>query len=242
MHRKLYLLAALCAVLVLSPACDSATVNRLAQAAQSTLLSEDDIGLGLKQALEDGITRGAAQLSQRGGYFDSPYKILLPEEARRVTDRLQRVPGFNNIEDIVLEKINAGAEDAASKARPIFVDAIRQMSFADATSILMGADDAATSYLRDRTFEALYAEFSPVIAESLDKFQARKVWSDAQTAYNKIPLIEDVDVELADYVTREALSGLFQRVAVEELNIRDNVSARSNDLVRRVFARQDERS
>ena len=227
--------------LVLTPACDSATMDRIAKTAGEFALSNEDIGRGLKEALDKGITTGANALSQRNGYFDSPYKILLPEEARKVTDRLQKVPGFSNLEQTVLQKINAGAEDAAKQAAPIFAQAIREMTFADATNILMGADDAATGYLNQKTYESLYAKFKPVIINSLDKFQARQYWGDAVGKYNQIPLVTQVNPELDDYVTRQALDGLFAMVAKEELNIRNNVGARTTELMRRVFARQDGR-
>ena len=193
----------------------------------------------MKQALEFGISEGAQRLSQENGYFKSPYKILLPEEARKITDRLQNVPGFSRVEEVILEKINRGAEDAAAKAKPIFVDAIKSMSFRDAMNILMGNQDAATQYLHQATYQSLYREFNPVIVNSLDKFNARDYWSDAVNAYNKIPFVDKANPDLDDYVTAEALEGLFAMVEKKEREIRNNVSARKTDLLRRVFARQD---
>ena len=163
----------------------------------------------------------------------------MPEEARKVADRLQNVPGFNQVEEIILEKINRGAEDAAAKAKPIFVDAIRSMTFRDALDILTGNDDAATAYLNRVTYTKLYDEFNPVIVNSLDKFNARQYWGDAVNAYNKIPFVDKADPDLDDYVTRQALSGLFDMVEKKEREIRNNVSARTTDLLKRVFARQD---
>ncbi len=224
---------------VVLAACDSATLQQLGSAVGAGALTEADMAAGLKEALNIGIGEGADQLSAVDGYFKSPYKILLPPEARKITDRLQGIPGFSDVEAEILQRINRGAEDAAKKAKPIFVNAIKQMTFADVTNILMGADDAATQYLNRTTRNALYQEFSPVIIESLDKFQARKYWSDAVTAYNRIPLVERANPNLDDYVTNQALDGLFGMVAKEELNIRKNVSARTSDLLRRVFARQD---
>ncbi|MCB9304420.1 MAG: DUF4197 domain-containing protein [Lewinellaceae bacterium] len=218
-----------------------------AQQIQSTLdtlggasgLTTAEIGSGLKQALEFGIGEGAQRLSQKDGYFKSPYKILLPPEARKVTDKLKNVPGFSSLEADILEKINRGAEDAAKKAKPIFVDAIRQMTFSDAMDILMGADNAATQYLNRTTNSKLYQEFNPVIIESLDKFNARKYWADAVNAYNKIPFVDKANPDLDDYVTNEALKGLFSMVEKKELQIRTDVSARTTDLLKKVFAKQD---
>lgn len=230
-------------LLVFTTSCDQATMNRVLETANTLggdgALSQLDIGNGLKEALTKGINTGATALSQKNGYFDSPYKILLPEEARKVTDKLQGIPGFSNVENLVLEKLNAGAEDAAKQAKPIFVNAIKSMSISDATGILMGDKDAATSFLVAKTRDQLYAKFKPVIINSLDKFKAREYWSDVVSSYNKIPLTQKMNPELDDYVTNQALEGLFAMVAQEELNIRTNTGARTSELLRKVFAKQD---
>lgn len=224
-------------------ACDPATMQRVMDTASQLTeqpLTQQQIGQGLKEALTIGIQEGANKLAEEGGYYDSVYKILLPEEARKVTDKLQAIPGFSEVEATILEKINRGAEDAAKKAAPIFVDAIKQMTFQDATQILMGDKDAATQYLNKVTYQQLYQTFSPVIIESLDKFNAREYWGDIVRRYNKLPLVNQVDPNLEDYVTKQALTGLFDMVEKKELNIREDVSARTTDLLKRVFAQQDE--
>lgn len=206
--------------------------------AESGALTNTEIGQGLKQALEIGIGKGSDRLSQVNGYFESPYKILLPPEAQKVTNKLRDL-GLGQVEDIILEKINRGAEDAAKKAKPIFVSAIKQMTFDDALNILMGVDNSATTYLNTATRTQLYSEFSPVINQSLDKFDANKYWSDLVNKYNKLPFVEKVNPDLGDYVTNQALNGLFSMVEKEEKNIRTNISARSTDLLKKVFAKQD---
>ncbi len=202
-------------------------------------LTSTDIANGLKEALTIGISKGSDILSATDGYFKSQYKILLPEEARKVTDKLQSVPGFSQVEDIILEKINRGAEDAAKKAKPIFVDAIKGMTFDDALSILMGNDDAATLYLNRSTRSKLYGEFHPVIVNSLNKFNAIDYWADIVNTYNQIPFVEKLNPSLDQYVTEQALNGLFSMVEKEEKKIRTDISSRTTDLLRRVFAKQD---
>jgi hypothetical protein len=231
MKRTLVLLA-MSSALVFTPGCD--TLQQL-----GSTVTVEEIGQGLKQALEIGIGEGATTLSQVDGYYRSPYKIFLPAEARKVTDKLAIIPGFTEVEEVILEKINRAAEDAAKSAKPIFVDAIRQMTFRDAASILMGEKNAATVYLKDATYLALYDEFQPVILASLDKFNALQYWSDAVNAYNKIPLVDKVNPNLDQYVTEQALNGLFSMVELKERQIRDDVSQRTTELLRRVFAKQD---
>lgn len=221
---------------LLFSACD--TLQQIANEALNEP-SLGEIGNGLKEALNKGVSNGVNSLSARDGYFKSAYKILLPEEARKVTDRLKAVPGFSTLENDLLEKINRGAEDAAKDAGPIFVSAIRAMTFQDATNILMGADNAATEYLHKTTYQQLYTSFNPTIVNSLDKIGANDLWKKAADAYNKIPLVTKVNNDLGDYVTTEALKGLFAKIETEEKNIRRNPVARSSALLKKVFAKQD---
>lgn len=204
-------------------------------------LTEAEAASGLKEALSLGIGKGSELLALKDGYYKSEYKILLPAEARKITEKLKVIPGFNNVEEIILERINRGAEDAAMKAKPIFLNAIKEMSFMDAMNILLGNQDAATRYLETATNEQLYQQFNPVIVESLDRLNARKYWADAVAAYNKIPFVDRANPDLDDYVTREALKGMFGMVAKEELNIRTNLSARTSELLKKVFAKQDKK-
>jgi len=206
---------------------------------ESGELTSAQIGAGLKEALNIGISNGADKLSQKDGYLKSAYKIFLPEEVQKVTERLQVIPGFDNVENRMLELLNRGAEDAAKKAKPIFVSAIKSMTIRDAMDILMGQDNAATDYLNRSTNKQLYSAFKPEVRKSLDKVNATKYWKDAITAYNKIPFVQKMNPDINDYVTNEAMKGLFSMVEKKEIDIRKNVSARPTDLLKRVFAKQD---
>ncbi len=218
-------------------ACDPADIQKAMDALGT--VSNADVANGLKQALNFGVDESVEFLSQDGGYYRSAYKILLPAEARQVTDKLKSIPGFSDVEEVLIKKLNQGAEDAASKAGPIFLNAIKTMTFDDAMNILMGPNDAATTYLNNRTYTNLYGEFNPVIDNSLDKFNAQEYWATAVNTYNKIPFVDKVNPDLGDHVTTEALKGLFALIAKKELGIREDVSQRTTDLLRKVFAKQD---
>ncbi len=202
-------------------------------------LSQDEVGKGLKEALDKGVSEASDFLSKKDGYYKSAYKIMLPEEAQKVAQKLKVVPGFENFEANLVEKMNRAAEDAAVKAKPIFVNAIKSMTFQDAMNILMGEDNAATSYLKKTTYQQLYKEFMPIIQAALDKVGAREYWRSAITAYNKLPLVEKTNPELDDHVNKKALEGMFSLVQKKEEGIRNNVSLRNSDLLKKVFAKQD---
>lgn len=213
--------------------------SKVSEVADGGGLSQDEVGRGLKEALNNGVGDAVDFLSKENGYLESPYKILLPAEAQKVVSKLKNVPGFENVEANLIEKMNRAAEDAAIKAKPIFISAIKQMTFKDAMNILMGQNDAATTYLRGATYKQLYVEFLPVIQESLDKVNAREYWRSAVTAYNKIPFVEKTNPELDDHVNTMALDGMFSLVQKKEEGIRSDVGLRNSDLLRKVFAKQD---
>lgn len=202
-------------------------------------LSAEEIGKGLKEALNIGVGEASDFLSAEDGYLKSAYKIPLPEEAQKISTKLQMVSGFSNFEKNLVEKINRAAEDAAVKAKPIFISAIKQMTFQDAMNLLMGEQDAATRYLEKTTYDNLYAEFRPVIIEALDKVNARSYWKKGVTAHNKLPFVNKANPDLDDYVAKKALIGLFSLVEKKEEDIRENTNARTSDLLKKVFAKQD---
>lgn len=202
-------------------------------------ISETEIASGLKQALNKGIETEVGKLTQEGGFFTNQLvRIALPPELQRV-DQTLRDLGLGSLADQGLQILNRAAEDAVKEATPIFVNAVREMTITDARNILLGSQDAATSYLRNKTTEELYGKFNPVIISSLDKVGANDVWKNIINRYNAIPLTANVNPDLSDYVTQQALDGVFTMIAVEEQQIRTNVEARTSNILRRVFALQD---
>jgi len=209
------------------------------QLPQGGALGNDEIANGLKQALDFGIEKQVSKLSSEDGFFKNELvKILLPEELRKV-DKTLRDIGLGKLADEGLKILNNAAEDAVGEATPIFVDAVKNMSFTDAKNILLGVDNAATTYLEQQTNTKLYSKFNPIIEQSFKKVGADQVWKNLITKYNTLPLTKDVNPDLTEYVTQEALKGVYTMIAVEEKEIRTKASSRTTDLLKRVFTLQD---
>jgi hypothetical protein len=197
-----------------------------------------EVALGLKEALTQGISKGAAQASQEDGYYgNSLIRIPFPPDVERVETRLRQIGLGNEVDKFILS-LNRGAEKAADEAKPIFISAIKSMTIQDAWNILRGEDDAATQYLKRVTSDQLKAKFQPIISQSLNQVNATRYYGDIINTYNKIPLVQKVDPDLDSYATDRAIEGLFTLVAQEEKNIRENPIARTTELLRRVFSRQ----
>lgn len=204
-------------------------------ATTGTGISQYEAADGIKEALGQGLNKAVSQLNYTDGFFKSAYKILLPPEAQKIENTLRNL-GFNSLVDKAILSVNRGAEDAAGKATPIFIDAIRSMTLTDAINLVRGGDTSATHFFREKTTAKLYAAFTPVIKSSLDNVDATKYYGDMVTRYNNFPTtIKKLNPDLASYVTLRATDALFNLIAKEEKNIRVNPVARTTDLLKKVF-------
>ncbi len=220
--------------------------NELQQVVNNLPTSTNEIGLsqlqmanGLKEALDLGIEKQVSKLTAKDGFFRNELvKIILPKELQKVDKGLRDI-GLGKLADEGLKVLNRAAENAVGKATPIFIDAVKNINFNDAKSILLGNDNAATNYLKSNTETALFASFKPVIKNSFSNVGADKIWNNLITKYNAIPFTKNVNPDLTSYVTAEALKGVYIMIEVEEKEIRTKTSSRATDLLKKVFALQD---
>jgi len=219
-------------------------------------LTESEVVSGLKEALTTGAKNAAGKLAVENGYYgDAVLKILLPPEADIIVDNISRIPGGEQLlEDVVL-RINRAAEDAAKEVAPIFVNSVTSMTIQDAFGILNGADNAATVYLKNTTYNELYNLYKPKIQVSTEKkivgnISTKNSWETLTSKWNsvansvagKLAGLKPVNTNLDDYLTTKALSGVFLRVEQEEMKIRKEVSARISPLLQRVFGSLDKKT
>jgi hypothetical protein len=212
-------------------------------------LTTADVATGLKEALRVGVDSSMFHLSKLNGYYlDKVVKINLPPETNMIVEHARRIPGLDTkIEELVVQ-INRSAEDAAKKAVPVFRDAILSMSIEDAWTILNGADNAATQYLIDKTYNKLVELYRPIMQQSLDKplvanVSANKTWNEVTSNWNtfatsvpgRLLEVQTVNTQLDQFVTQKALDGAFLKVAEREKLIRTQADARVNEILRRVF-------
>ncbi len=199
-------------------------------------VTEAEAGDGIKEALGQGLVKAVLHLNKEDGFFkDALYKVLLPPDAKKIENTLRDL-GMNKMVDKAILAINRAAEDAAGYAKPIFVDAIKSMTISDAIGLIRNVDTSATHFFRMKTTDKLIAAFLPVIKSSLDKVDATKYYSDLVNTYNNFPTtLKKINPDLPSFVTGRATEALFDLVAKEELNIRQNIAARTTDLLRKVF-------
>ncbi len=200
-----------------------------------------EIAQGIREALVVGTKNTVAQTSQVNGFYgNSLIRIPFPPEAKKVEETARDL-GLDKQVDNFIMTMNRGAEKAAEKATPIFVNAIKQMTIQDVYDIWRGEDDAATQYLRKTTMTQLKQEFRPVIVSTLDQVELTKYWNPLVTAYNRLPLGDKVNPDLDEYVLDETLNGLFAVIALEEEKIREDPQARVTEILEKVFGYIDQR-
>lgn len=228
-------------------------LNTIKQLELPAQLTEGEVADGLKEALKVGTNNSVDMLSLKDGFLaDELLKIALPPEADIITYNLSMIPGGDKlVEDVVL-RLNRAAEDAVVEAAPIFVHAITSMTITDAFNILRGEDNAATNYLKDKTFSELKGLFQPKVTNSLDKklignISTNESWSFLTDKYNSVAKslvgqvagLQSIDISLDEYVTLKTLDGLFLKVEDEEKEIRKDPLARVTPLLKKVFGELD---
>lgn len=228
-------------VILISLSCSScAELQQISEdMVRSGLLTNEQIANGLQQALSKGVNEQVSQLTKEDGFYNnSLVRIGLPEELSKVESTLRQI-GLDRLADQGIKALNTTAQEAVKEATPVFLSAIRDMTFEDAKAILLGDNSAATDYLRTKTQNELYQKFEPIIQSNFEKVGADQIWRTLIQNYNQVPLTQHVNPNLTEYVTSEALKGVYTMIELEEVEIRNNINERSTELLRRVFALQD---
>jgi len=198
-------------------------------------LSESEIAKGLKEALDVGTKNAVGSVSKANGYLKNPkVKIPFPPEVKKVENAVRNVGMGKQADDFVVA-LNRAAEDAAKSATPIFAEAIKNMTLADAKAVLKGNETAATDLMKGKTSAELAAKFKPIVQQSMQKVQVTKYWKPIATKYNQLPMTQKVNPDLEKYVTDKAIEGLFKMIAEEEIKIRKDPAARVSDILKSVF-------
>jgi len=205
--------------------------------AAATGLSQSDMIAGLKDALRVGSEQVVGQLSQNNGFNnDADIHIPLPESLKTVQSTLAAMGMGSMMDDLEL-RLNRAAETATPKAKRIFGNAIKAMSFNDAKSILSGPDDAATQYFKAKMSSPLSTEMSPIVKQALNEAGAVQAYDRVMGKYQSLPFVPDVKADLTQHVVELGLAGIFHYMAKEEAAIRTNPVKRTTDILQKVFSR-----
>jgi hypothetical protein len=220
--------------------CHAGFFDSTLESIQSIMGEESDdskIVAGLKEALWVGTGNAVDSVSRVDGYYrKTAIKIDIPPQIKKVAIEIKKLGYKKEVEDFILS-MNRAAEKAAPGAKPLFVDAVREMNFEGARKILNGNETGATDYFKAKTSSKLYNVFKPIISESMDEFGVTRKYKEMMGKYESIPLAEKKNLDLDHYVTNKALDGLFYMVGEEEKKIRTDPAARVTQLLKDIFGK-----
>lgn len=207
----------------------------IAFAASLAGLTDKEAGGGLREALTQGASVAVTKLGSTDGFLGNPkVKIPLPDGLRQA-EKVMRAMGMGKQADELVVAMNRAAESAVSQAKPILVDAVKNMTVQDAKQILTGGDDSVTQYFRRTTSAPLQEKFKPIVAQATAKVQLAQKYDQLVGKAASFGLVKKEDANLDSYVTRKALDGLYLMIGEEERAIRKDPLGATGSLAKKVF-------
>jgi len=202
-------------------------------------LSQADAAAGIRAALNNGVSSAISTIGVADGFLlNNLIHIPLPKTLENMQSSLSKI-GLSGPLDTLETQLNRGAEAAVPVARNIFVNAISSMSISDAIGIVRGGDNAATEYLKGRTFGSLTNLFTPIMTTALEQAGAIKTLDSLSARLKAIPLAPKLGADAKDDLIRHGvefgLDGMFVYIAKEEAAIRANPAKRTSEILRKVF-------
>ena len=203
--------------------------------AATSQLSNSEVTRGLKEALIQGANKAVTQLGKVNGFLENPkVKIPLPQHLQRAEKTL-RFLGMGKQADELVLRMNRAAEAAVPHARELLINSVKQMSIADAKTILTGSEDAATQYFRKTTSTPLAQKFLPIVQDAMKDVSLAKQYNEVAKLGQRYGLVGKEQATLEDYITQKTLDGVYLMMAEEEKKIRKDPVKAGSAWVRKVF-------
>lgn len=194
---------------------------------------------GLREALRIGTVRVVDSVGRVDGYLGNPeIEIPVPEKLHKVAQALRLIGAGRMVDEFTIS-MNRAAEAAAPVAKQVFLDAVQRMTFEDAMTILRGNSHEATDYFRESAGPELERLFRPIVEDKLESVGATRAFNDLIREIDDLPLVSSPVIDLTDYVTGEAMDGLFLMLAREEERIRTDPVARTTELLKKYFGTEE---
>jgi DNA polymerase III sliding clamp (beta) subunit (PCNA family) len=198
-------------------------------------LSNEETSGGLKEALTQGVGKAVATLGAADGFFgNKEVKIPLPKSLKKI-EKGMKLMGMGKQSDELILKMNRAAEAAVPEAKALLVGSIKQMTLADAKTILTGPQDAATQYFKKTTSVQMGEKFLPIVTKATENVQLAASYNKYAEMGSKFGVVKKEDANIEQYVTNKALDGVYFMIAKEEAAIRKDPLGQASSLLKKVF-------
>ncbi|MCY7309525.1 MAG: DUF4197 domain-containing protein [Chitinophagaceae bacterium] len=197
--------------------------------------SELEMALGLKDGLTQGLFKAFNAFADPNG--NPLVRFAFPGEAEKI-EKILRDLGFDKTINQVTGKFTKAMSSAVTVAKPLFIDALKNMSIKDAAKILVTDNPyAATDYFKQSMKPGLMTAFRPIVDSTIKTEGADKEWSGITNVYNSIPFInKPLEKNLTDFISARVVDLMFVMVANEEEQIRSKYELRKTDMMKKVFS------
>jgi hypothetical protein len=207
----------------------------LGEAGLAFALGEAQAASGVRAALERGADSAVSLLGRPGGFLDNPQvRIPLPGALKKGASMLRLIGQQQRVDDLV-DAMNRAAEAAVSEAKPLLLDAVRAMSVEDAVKIVRGGDTSVTDFFAGKTRAPLGEKFLPIVTAETRKVSLAAKYNAVASKGSTLGLIKTEDANVEQYVTRNALDGLYLMIGQEEKKIRADPVGTGSAILRSVF-------
>ncbi len=196
--------------------------------------SELEMALGLKDALSQGLFTTFNAFSDPNG--NPLVRFAFPGDAAKIEKTLRDI-GLDKMLNQVTGKFTRAMGNAATAAKPIFLESVKRMTIRDAVNILVTDNmHAATDYFKLSMKPELVTAFRPIVDSTIRIEGADKEWANIANTYNSIPFIsKPLENNLTDFISARMIDFMFMTVANEEEQIRTKYEFRKTDMMRKVF-------
>lgn len=184
-------------------------------------------GLGLSSILGRASDSALDKLAVPGAFYnDEDIRIGLPflGGGRGGGGLLGRIIGGASrlgLIDPFIRTLNDAAGAASGEAKPIFRDAIDDLSFRDVPG-LVRQNDGATRYLRESSNDRLHGKLQPLIDTALGDLGAHNQLDQLNSRHSWMAAAGLNREKLNKTVTDQGLDGIFSYIGGEERDFRKN--------------------
>lgn len=196
--------------------------------------SELEMMIGLKDALSQGLFRGLNAFADPEG--NPLVRFAFPGEAEKIEKTLRDL-GFDKVINQVTGKFTRAMSSAVKTAKPLFFEAVKNLSIKDVAKILVTDNPhAATDYFKQEMKPGLMTAFRPIVDSTIKTEGANREWNGIANVYNRIPFIsKPLESSLTDFVSARVIDLMFLMVASEEEEIRNKYEFRKTDMMKKAF-------
>ncbi|MCD2425745.1 DUF4197 domain-containing protein [Niabella pedocola] len=203
-------------------------------------LSQLEMANGLRAALTQGLFSGFEAFANPN-QGNPLVRFAFPGDAAKIEKTLRDL-GLSSLVNQMTSKFTNAMGQAVTEAKPVFVNAVKNMSITDAASILLTNNrHAATDFFKTQMSPELMTKFRPIVDNTVRTSGADRDYQSVAKAYNAIPFLgKKLEPSLNDFIAARAIDGMFLYVGNEEEKIRTNLAFRKTDLLKRVFGYADQ--